>query len=100
MILSDNEYIKQRKQNWTTTKSFSSAAKKKNCLQFRSKVENLKKAIKASSQSDLDNGVVTGMPASYQSQQYQQKATTTTKTKGYVDKGAMLRFGVKTVLKV
>ena len=51
---------------------------------FYLQVENLKKAIKASSQSDMDNGGVSGMPASYHSQQYQQKAPTTSKTKGLV----------------
>ena len=53
-------------------------------LLFLLKVENLKKVIKASSQSDLDSGAVSGMPAAYHSQQYQQKAPTTTKTKGSV----------------
>ena len=48
------------------------------------KDENLKKVIKASSQSDLDSGTVSGMPAAYHSQQYQQKTPTTTKTKGSV----------------
>ena len=48
------------------------------------KDENLKKVTKASSQSDLDSGTVSGMPAAYHSQQYQQKTPTTTKTKGSV----------------
>lgn len=53
-------------------------------LSYLLKVENLKKAIKASSQSDIDNGAVSGMPPPYHSQQYQQKALTSTKTKGSV----------------
>ncbi|RMX38107.1 hypothetical protein pdam_00003055 [Pocillopora damicornis] len=56
--------------------------KQKQKIQVEAEVENLKKAIKASSQSDMDNGGVSGMPASYHSQQYQQKAPTTSKTKG------------------
>ena len=35
-------------------------------------------------QSDLDSGTVSGIPAAYHSQQYQQKTPTTTKTKGSV----------------
>ncbi|XP_015764686.1 PREDICTED: COP9 signalosome complex subunit 7b-like [Acropora digitifera] len=57
------------------------------------KVENLKKAIKASSQSDIDNGAVSGMPPPYHSQQYQQKALTSTKTKGLRGSGKV--FGTQ-----
>ena len=53
-------------------------------MPFFSKVENLKKVIKASSQSELDNSVVSGITAAYHSQQYQQKAPATSKTKGSV----------------
>ena len=51
----------------------------------------MKKVIKASSQSDLDNGAVSGMPAAYHSQQYQQKAPAASKTKGLVNL-AVVRF--------
>lgn len=61
--------------------------------QVEAEVENLKKAIKASSQSDMDNGAVSGMPPPYHSQQYQQKAPTTTKTKGLRGSGKV--FGTQ-----
>lgn len=67
--------------------------KQKQKIQVEAEVENLKKAIKASSQSDMDNGGVSGMPASYHSQQYQQKAPTTSKTKGLRGSGKV--FGTQ-----
>lgn len=67
--------------------------KQKQKIQVEAEVENLKKAIKASSQSDMDNGGVSGMPASYHSQQYQQKAPTTSKTKGLRGSGKV--FGAQ-----
>ncbi|XP_020916590.2 COP9 signalosome complex subunit 7a, partial [Exaiptasia diaphana] len=50
-------------------------------------VENLKKAIKATSQADMEDE---GAVVSYQSQQYQQRSATSTKQKGL--KGAKM-FG-------
>lgn len=65
--------------------------KQKQKSQVEVEVENLKKVIKASSQSDLDSGAVSGMPAAYHSQQYQQKAPTTTKTKGLRGSGKVFQ---------
>lgn len=67
--------------------------KLKQKTQVEAEVENLKKAIKASSQSDIDNGAVSGMPPPYHSQQYQQKALTSTKTKGLRGSGKV--FGTQ-----
>jgi len=67
--------------------------KQKQKIQVEAEVENLKKVIKASSQSELDNSVVSGITAAYHSQQYQQKAPATSKTKGLRGSGKM--FGTQ-----
>ena len=46
------------------------------------KVENLKKVIKASSQSDLDSGTLSGMPAAYHSHNINRKLQLQLKPKG------------------
>ena len=51
-------------------------------LLFLLKVENLKKVIKASSQSDLDSGTLSGMPAAYHSHNINRKLQLQLKPKG------------------